>query len=140
MLDHKLLLIWLHVVGNITWVGAILAVAAVLTGAAGDAKLRGELGLRIYQHLAVPAFVLSFVCGATRLAMDTSYYFVQTHWMHAKLPAALVVIGLHHVLGARAKKMARGEVQEAGPAAKIAAVLALTAALAAFFAIVKLPR
>ena len=133
-------LIWLHVVGNITWIGAILAVAAVLTGATGDARTRGEIGLRVYNHLAVPAFILSFVCGATRLALAPSYYLVQSHWMHPKLPAALVVIGLHHVLGARARKMAQGKVQEAGPAAKIAAILALMAAAAAFFAIVKLPR
>lgn len=133
-------LIWLHVIGNITWIGSILAVAAVLTGAAGDPKARGELGLRVYNHLAVPAFVLSFVCGATQLVMNTSYYLVQNHWMHGKLTVALVAIGLHHVLGARAKRMARGTVQEAGPAARIALLFALTAAAAAFFVIFKLPR
>jgi putative membrane protein len=135
-----LLLIWLHVVGNITWIGSILAVAIILTSNAGDPRTRGELALRVYSRLASPAFVLSFVLGATQLAMNTSYYLVQTHWMHGKLPLALAVIGLHHVLGARAKKLARGAVQEAGPAAILGVALALMAAAAAFFAIFKIPR
>ncbi|HSN99009.1 MAG TPA: CopD family protein, partial [Candidatus Nanopelagicales bacterium] len=130
----------LHVLGNVVWIGAILAVAAVLTGSAADPKTRGELGLRVYNHLAVPAFVLSFVCGATRLALDTSYYLVQNHWMHPKITVALVAIGLHHVLGARAKKMARGAVQGAGQAAILALILALMAAAAAFFVIFRVPR
>lgn len=134
-----LLLIWLHVVGNIAWIGSILAVVAILTGT-GEPRARGEMALRVYSRIASPAFVLSFVAGATQLAMNTSYYLVQSHWMHGKLPVALAVIGLHHVLGARAKKLARGAVQEAGPAAILGVVLALMAAAAAFFAIFKIPR
>jgi putative membrane protein len=133
------LLVWLHVTGNIVWIGAILAVGAILTSPAGDPKVRGELGLRVYLRLAAPAFVVSFVCGATRLVMNTSYYLVEHHWMHPKLLVALGVIGVHHVIGARAKKLARGTVQEAGPTAMLSAVLALMAAAAAFFAIFRLP-
>jgi len=134
------LLIWLHIVGNITWIGSILAVATIITSSAGDPRTRGELALRVYTRLAVPAFVLSFVFGATQLAMNTSYYLVQTHWMHPKITVALVVIALHHVIGARAKKLATGAVQEPGPAAIMAIVLAVMAAAAAFFAISRLPR
>lgn len=134
------LLVWLHVTGNIVWIGAILAVGAILTSSVGDPKLRGELGLRVYQRLAVPAFVVSFVCGATRLAMNTSYYLVEHHWMHPKLAVALAVIGLHHVIGARAKKLARGTVQEAGATAILSTVLAVMAAAAVFFVIFRIPR
>ena len=135
-----LLLVWLHVVGNIVWIGAILAVGVTVTSSAGDAKTRGELALGVYKRLAVPAFVLSFVCGAWRLLSDPGFYLKQHHWMHAKLPLALAVIALHHVIGGRAKKLARGTVQDGGPVAILTAVLALAAVGAAFFAIFKVPN
>ncbi len=135
-----LLLVWLHVVGNIVWIGAILAVGVTITSSAGDAKTRGELALGVYKRLAVPAFVLSFVCGMARLLSDPGFYLKQHHWMHAKLPLALGVIALHHVIGGRAKKLARGTVQDGGPAATLTLVLALAAVGAAFFAIFKVPN
>ena len=135
-----LLLLWLHVVGNIVWIGAILAVGVTITSTAGDAKTRGEIALGVYKRLAVPAFVLSFVCGAARLFSDPGFYLKQHHWMHAKLPLALAVIALHHVIGGRAKKLARGTVQDGGPVAILTAVLALAAVGAAFFAIFKVPN
>jgi putative membrane protein len=134
-----LTLIWLHVVGNIVWIGSILAVSVAILTPTVDPKTRGELATAIYRRLAVPAFVISFVCGAIRLALDTRYYLVEHHWMHGKLTFALIVIGLHHVIGARAKKFARGSVQDSGPTAILAIVLAVSAAAAAFFAIFELP-
>jgi protoporphyrinogen IX oxidase len=130
---------WLHVAANLVWIGSILAVGTILTAKEPAPAVRGELALRVYQRLAVPAFVVSFACGASRLAMNTSYYLVEHHWMHPKLTVALVVIGLHHVIGARARKLARGTVQEAGPAGMLSALLAVMAVLAAFFAIFRLP-
>lgn len=134
-----LALIWLHVTGNVVWIGSILAVAAILTASVADAKARGELGQRVYVHVAVPAFVLSFVAGTARLLLDPRYYLVSHHWMHGKLLFALAVIALHHIIGARARKLARGTVQDAGPTAIMAAVLAVSAVVAVFFAIFKLP-
>ena len=55
-----LLLVWLHVVGNLVWIGAILAVGVTITGSAGDPKTRGEIALGIYKRLAVPAFPDSY--------------------------------------------------------------------------------
>jgi len=133
-----LALIWLHVSGNVVWIGAILAVGVALLGKA-DPKARGQIAYDIYRRLAVPAFVISFVCGAARLGMDMRYYLKDHHWMHAKLPLALTVIGLHHVLGARARKTAQGSVQEPGNAGILTAVLAVAAIGAAFFAVLKLP-
>ena len=132
--------IWLHIVGNLVWIGSILAVAAVITGQTGDARVRGELGLRIYQRLSVPAFILSFVAGTVRLVMDTKYYLSEHHWMHGKLLFALAAIGIHHVIGGRAKKLARGTVQDAGPTATMASVFLVSAILAAFFVIFRWPN
>jgi protoporphyrinogen IX oxidase len=133
-------LIWLHVVGNIVWIGAILAVSIAILSPIGDPKIRGELATRIYLRLAVPGFVVSFVCGTVRLALNTHYYLVEHHWMHGKLLFGVTVIGLHHVIGGRAKKLARGTVQDSGPTAILTIVLAVSAAAAAFFAVAKLPN
>lgn len=135
-----LALIWLHVVGNIVWIGAILAVGVAILTPVGEPKTRGALATGIYQRLAVPGFVVSFVCGALRLGLNTHYYLVEHHWMHGKLLFGLTVIGLHHVIGGRAKKLARGTVQDSGPTAILTIVLAVSAAAAAFFAIAKLPN
>lgn len=135
-----LVLIWLHVSGNIIWVGSILAVGVVLVSDAAEPKMRGKLASDIYRRLAVPAFVVSFVAGMARLLSDPAYYLRLHHWMHAKLPLALGVIALHHVIGARARKMAVGSVQERGPTGILTVALAVAALGATFFAIFKLPN
>ena len=144
-----LALVWLHVSGNIVWIGSILAVGLVLLGGRGEPKTRGAIASDIYRRLAVPAFVVSFVCGAIRLGLDVPYYLQQHHWMHAKLPLALGVIALHHVIGARARRASAadaagntsaGSVQEPGPAGILTVVLGVAAVGAAFFAIFKIPR
>jgi putative membrane protein len=132
-------LVWLHVSGNLLWIGSILAVAVVILGSSANPKIGGELALTVYRRLATPAFLLSFVCGATRLVMNWQLFLKLTHWMHAKLPLALAVIALHHVIGARARKMAQGTVQDPGPTGILAAVLAISAVLAAFFAVYRIP-
>jgi putative membrane protein len=136
-MDLRILLLVLHVIANLIWIGSITAVALVLKSAHGDAKLRGEIGLELYRKLAVPAFVTSFAAGLIRLILDTKLYLVATKYMHPKLTLALVVIALHHVIGARAKRMASGAKAEPGPAGLLAAVLAGCAAGAALLALVK---
>lgn len=132
-------LIWLHVSGNLVWIGSILAVAILLAGKDGDPKTRGALARRVYLMLSTPAFGLSFLAGSIRTAMDLKNYFVLHHWMHGKLLFALIVIGIHHVLGARAKRMASGTVQDGGPSGMLGGVLAVSAVLAALFVILRIP-
>lgn len=136
-MDLRVLLVVLHVVGNLVWIGSITAVALVLSSARGDSKLRGEIGLELYRKLAVPAFVASFAAGLIRLILDTQLYLVVTKYMHPKLTLALVVIALHHVIGARAKRMASGAKTEPGPMQLLAAVLVVCAAGAAVLVLVK---
>jgi protoporphyrinogen IX oxidase len=123
-----------HVTANVFWLGAIVAVAIVLLSDSGDAKTRGSIAQRVYTRVAVPGFVLSFLMGVGRLSMDASIYMKQG-WFHAKLLFVLIVIGLHHVIGARAKKMANGDVDDAGPTKGLAIGLTICGALAAFVAV-----
>ena len=134
------LLVWLHVAGNLVWIGAVVAMGFVLTQKEGDAKVRGALARAIHLRLAMPAFAVSFVAALIRTGMDVKYYFVLHHWMHGKLPLALAVIAIHHILGARARKMQAGSMQEAGPSGMLTIVFSVCAILAAFFAVMRFPN
>ena len=124
----------LHVTANVFWVGAIVAVALIMVADVGDSKTRGALAHRVYLRAAVPGFVLSFLAGTGRLALDASLYMKQG-WFHAKLLFVLIVIALHHVIGGKAKKMAAGDVDDAGKTGALAIALAVAGALAAFVAV-----
>jgi len=130
-------LTWLHVVGNVFWIGAICGVGLLLTSGLGDAKTRGELAQRLYLRIAVPGFVLSFLLGMGRLLSDTAYF--KFPWMHAKLLFGFIIIGLHHVVGAKAKKMAKGEADGPGKVGALTAAIAVLAIAVVFFAIAKVP-
>jgi protoporphyrinogen IX oxidase len=138
-IQPELLLVWLHVAGNLVWIGAAVAMGFVMAAKEGDPKVRGALARRIHLKLAMPAFVLSFLTALIRTGMDFKGYFVQHHWMHGKLPFALAVIALHHILGARARKMEGGSMQEAGPSGMLSLVLLGCAILAAFFVVLRFP-
>jgi protoporphyrinogen IX oxidase len=133
-----LALIGLHVIGNVFWIGSIIAVALILLADKPDAKARGALAQMLYLRLAAPAFVLSFVAGFARFIMDVGNY-GKAPWMHIKLTFALAAIALHHVIGARAKKMANGDVSDAGPTKGLMIGLAVCAAVAVFMVIMKVP-
>lgn len=129
-------LLLLHVIGNLIWIGSIASVGLVLA-TAPEPKLGGQIALAIYRRVSVPGFVLSFVAAVTLLALNTDLYLVKTHWMHAKLPLALGVIALHHVIGARAKRVADGRQSTPGPAGTLTVVLVVLAVVAAYLGLMK---
>jgi len=104
-------LIVLHVTANLVWIGVIASVGWLTAAAAksGDASA-AILARNLYMRAAVPAFLASFLFGVSRLLQDPAYY-MHLHWFHAKLTAVLVVIALHHVIGAKARKVAAGSMQ-----------------------------
>jgi putative membrane protein len=130
-------LVFTHVAANLLWVGSIIAVAFILSQTAGSSQARGQLGLALYRRLAVPAFVVSLAAGLGQLTLSYSLYFIQTKFMHGKLLFALAFIAVHHVVGARAKRLAEseGSVSKSSPA--LALALIGLAVATAFFAVVK---
>jgi putative membrane protein len=132
---HGLLLV-VHVIANLVWIGSILAVAVALS-ADVEARVRGQVARAIYRKLAAPAFGVSFVAAVALLTLKLQVYFVQTHWMHAKLALALVVIVLHHMIGAKTKALESGKLSEPGPVGLLGGVLFVCALGAAFLAILK---
>lgn len=126
-----------HVAANLVWIGSILSVALVLVSRAGDGRASAQIAYELYRKLAIPAFVVSFVAGLTRLLMSLDLYFVQTKYMHGKLLFAVIVIGLHHVVGARAKAMAGGRRSSPGLVGVWALALFVSAVAATLFVILK---
>lgn len=126
-----------HVSANLLWIGSIVAVGLLLAKGPGDARMRGEAGRLVYRTLSIPAFVISFVLGFVKLAEDPTFYLRTTHFMHLKLTLAFVVIAIHHVLGARARKMAEGKAEDGGPAWLLSLALLAAATGAAIVAVLK---
>jgi putative membrane protein len=131
-------LVALHILANVVWIGALMAIA-ILTARArlmtGTAQV-GALARRLYLMLATPAFVVSFGAGLARLLMAAKVY-AHLPWMHAKLSFALGVIALHHIVGAKAKRVAAGDANAGRGAALLGFVAFVCAAGAVLLAVAK---
>jgi putative membrane protein len=124
-------LVVLHVTANLIWIGTIASVGWLVAAAskAGN-ESAGILARNLYLRAAVPAFLASFLFGTSRLLLEPAYY-MHLHWFHAKLTAVVVVIGLHHVIGAKSKKVAAGSMQ----AGRTGGILAGALLAAAFLSV-----
>jgi protoporphyrinogen IX oxidase len=130
-LSLSVALVAVHVTANVVWIGSLLAVA--LLGARGpfsaDPAELGTLARRLYVTLAVPAFLGSFAAGLARILLEPRLY-AHMPWMHAKLTLALVVIVLHHIIGARVRRLAGGQA-DAGRGMRTLAVVTFVCAAGA---------
>lgn len=129
-------LVALHVFSVILWIGSITSAGWMLANRSSaptpeQGKSAAELALGLYRRVAAPAFVLAFATGLTRVLMDKDAY-LKAHWFHGKLTLALVVIALHHVLGARAAKVVKAEAARADELAKPAGMLTGSLVFCAF--------
>ena len=110
MLENTLVAI--HVMANLVWIGTIASVGWLTAAASKESNAdAAKLARNLYLRAAVPAFLASFTFGVSRLLLAPKYY-MTSHWFHGKLTAVIVVIALHHVIGAKAKKVAAGSMQQ----------------------------
>ena len=130
-------LIAAHVLANLVWIGALLSETLLLGRAAwlADPVQAGFLARRLHTGLAIPAFLVSIAAGSARLWFGRHDYAMP--WMYAKLAFALGVIVLHHVIGARARRVAQGTVRAAQGAWLLGLLTVVMAAGAVLFAIAK---
>ena len=131
------LLVTAHVAANLVWIGAILSVGMILASKSGEVRAGAPFAYELYRKLAVPAFVVSFVAAVARVSMSAQLYFVETTYMHPKLLFALIVIVLHHIIGARAKAVATGRRSSPGPVGMLSMLLLVSAVAATIFVVVK---
>lgn len=132
------LLVATHIAANMVWIGAILSVALALVWRGGDGRVGAQIGYELYRKLAMPAFVVSFISAVTRLLLSLDLYFLgPKKYMHGKLLFAVIVIVLHHVIGARAKAVSTGRRSTPGPVGVLALLLLISAVAATLFVIVE---
>jgi protoporphyrinogen IX oxidase len=99
------LFVTIHVIANLVWIGSIVSVGVLLsTMTAENSQSVAACAYKIYLRVSTPAFGVSFLFGVARLMQAPATY-MHLHWFHAKLTAVLAVIALHHVIGAKAKRL-----------------------------------
>jgi protoporphyrinogen IX oxidase len=127
-----------HVLANIVWIGALLSETVLLSRASwhSDPADAGAFARRLHTRLAIPAFLASVAAGIARF-LPGRYLYERMPWMYAKLGFALVIIVLHHVIGARARRVANGEVSASAGTWALGWVTFLAAGGAVLFAIAK---
>ena len=128
-------LVSLHVFANLVWIGSI-ASSGFLLAKAEEEKALASGAAWLYQRIATPAFGVSFLTGIGRFALEPGTY-IHAHWFHGKLTFALVVIALHHVIGARAKKARAGSMQRAKSGAILSLALLCSTLLTVLFVLFK---
>ena len=93
-----------HVLSLLLWIGSLVSITRVITAGAGEepavqAKL-AALARRIYRGVASPWMGIATIAGFAMIAVAKGAYF-RFGWFHGKFTVALVMLGLHFVLGAR---------------------------------------
>ncbi|NOU34978.1 MAG: hypothetical protein HOO96_44370 [Polyangiaceae bacterium] len=137
----QLVLVAIHVLFNLVWIGSITAVGWLVHRASKAStpeagKAIGELALDLYRNVAVWGFLGSFIAAVALVGTNVQTY-IHAHWLHGKVTVALGVIALHHVIGARAKKVAAGSMQAGGPGVILVLALLACALLSVVFVVFK---
>jgi putative membrane protein len=137
----QLVLVAIHVIFNLVWIGSITAVGWLVHRAskakdAQAAEASGVLALDLYRNVAVWGFLGSFIAAVAVIGTNAQTY-MHAHWLHGKITVALGVIALHHVIGARAKKVAGGSMQAGAAGGILVLVLLAFALLSVIFAVFK---
>ena len=127
-----------HVLANTVWIGALMSETVLLSRAAwhSDPADAGTFARRLHTRLAIPAFLASVAAGIARF-VPGRYVYARMPWMYAKLGFALVVIVLHHVIGARARAVGSGHVRGSAGTWALGWLTLLAAGGAVLFAIAK---
>jgi uncharacterized membrane protein len=136
-----LVLLALHVLANLLWVGSLVSITRVITSAVGEpdaVRARfAAVARRIYRTVASPWMGIATLTGLAMIGVAQGAYF-RFGWFHGKFTVALVMLGLHFVLGARVKAAEVSGIDEKTAASARALQLGVlgAAALAVLFVIV----
>lgn len=102
----RILLLALHVFSLLFWVGSLVSITRVLSAADGESDaVRARLAAtarKIYRAVASPWMGVATLTGFGMIGVMHGAYF-RFGWFHGKLTAAIVMLALHFVLGARVR-------------------------------------
>lgn len=96
----------LHLLSLMLWVGSLVSITRVLSGAQGESDAvrprLADAARRIYRTVASVWMGIATLTGIALIAIDGAALF-HAGWFHGKLAAALALLAVHFVLGARVK-------------------------------------
>jgi putative membrane protein len=108
-------LLVVHVFGLVFWVSGLLVTSMALTRHTQEASAEARQALarleRIFlRGLADIGALLTIVAGISLITTNSSYY-LTAPWLHMKLTFVALLIGLHGIVGVRAKRFGAGTIQ-----------------------------
>ena len=108
-------LLVVHVFGLVFWVSGLLVTSMALTRHTQEASAEARQALarleRIFlRGLADIGALLTIVAGISLIMTNSSYY-LTAPWLHMKLTFVALLIGLHGIVGVRAKRFGAGTIQ-----------------------------
>jgi putative membrane protein len=103
-----------HIFGLVFWVSGLLVTSMALTRHTQETAADAQQALarleRIYlRGLADIGALLTILAGISLIMTKPSYY-LHAPWLHIKFLFVLLLIGLHGMVGVRAKKFAAGKI------------------------------
>lgn len=136
-----LVLLALHVLADLLWVGSLVSITRVITSAAGEPEAArprfAAAARRIYRTVSSPWMGIALLTGLVMIGVMHGAQF-RFGWFHGKFTAALAMLALHFVLGARVRAAEASGVDEksAGAMRSLQVGVLLAAAAAVTFVIV----
>lgn len=99
-------LLAVHILSVILWVGSLVSITRVLglaLATSGEARAQLTDAARgLYRTLSSPWMGIALLAGLGLIALTPGIF--RMGWFHPKLTAALVMLALHFVLGAKVRK------------------------------------
>jgi len=129
-----LVLLALHVLANLLWVGSLVSITRVITSAIGEPEPTrarfAALARRIYRTVSSPWMGIATLTGLGMIGAAHGMYF-RFGWFHGKFTAALAMLGLHFVLGRRVRAAEASGIDEQSAGAMRSLQLGVLGAAAA---------
>ena len=104
-----------HVLGIMLWTGGLMAASLALAQHAQQTNAEARaafaaLEKKFLRAVADPGAALAILAGGALISTNSSYY-LSARWLYGKLFFVLLLIGLHGLLGVRAKRYAAGSIE-----------------------------
>ena len=93
-----------HIIAVITWFAAIFYLPRLFVyhAAAEDTVSRERFKImerKLYRGIMAPSMIVVLALGAWLISYSPRYYFIESHWMHAKLALVALLIVYHFYCG-----------------------------------------
>ncbi len=103
-----------HICGFVLWVSGLLGAAGTLMrhteeSSAEARQALAKLEKRWLRTMADPGALLAILAGIALISTNPHYY-LHAHWLALKMIFVLGLLGMHGMIGVRAKRFAEGRI------------------------------